>query len=55
MGAQRILGCLSFLFLALASWRSFRERSIGPAARTWFLVGGIFAAVSLALWLGRQA
>jgi len=53
MGATRILGWLSLLFLGLAVWRSLRERAVGPAARTWFLIGSIFALVSFAAWWAK--
>ncbi len=55
MGAMRILGCLSLLFLGLATWRSLRERTVGPATRTWFLIGSIFAVVTLATWLAQRS
>ena len=54
MDAARILGCLSVLFLGLASWRSLQEHTVGPASRTWFLVGSIFALVALAYWLAHK-
>jgi hypothetical protein len=47
MAAQSILGCLSVLFLVLATVRALRERRIGPATRTWLIIGMIFGAVSL--------
>jgi hypothetical protein len=53
MGATQILGWLSLVFLGLATWRSMREGKVGPAARTWFLIGSIFAAVGLAGWFAR--
>jgi hypothetical protein len=37
------------VFLLLAVVRLVRDRRLGPASRTWFLVGGIFAFV--AVWL----
>jgi hypothetical protein len=47
MAAGSILGCLSVVFLVLAIVRTAREGRLGPAARTWLIIGMIFGAVSL--------
>jgi hypothetical protein len=49
MAARYVLGTLAILFLVLGGIRIARERRVGPAARTWLLIGLIFGAVSL--WL----
>jgi hypothetical protein len=55
MAAPYILGCLAVVFLVLGSLRSAREGKVGPAARTWFMIGVIFGVVSLWTWLtGRH-
>jgi hypothetical protein len=46
MAARYILGCLAVVFLVLGTLRSFRDGRVGPAARTWLLIGTIFALVS---------
>jgi hypothetical protein len=51
MAAHYVLGCLAVVFLALAGLRSARDRKVGPAARTWLLIGVIFAVVSTWIWL----
>jgi hypothetical protein len=51
--ARYILAVLAVLFLCLAGVRLTRDGGrIGPASRTWLLVGAIFGAVSLWLWRG---
>ena len=51
MQARTILTILALVFLAAAALRMVRERGrIGPAGKTWWLVGAIFAAVSVWLW-----
>lgn len=50
MDARYILGCLSVVFLVLGSVRSLRDGRVGPAARTWLLIGAIFAIVSVGSW-----
>jgi hypothetical protein len=50
MTAQRILAVMAVIFLLMAGLRAWRDGRLGPAARTWLLVGLIFAAVSLWLW-----
>lgn len=50
MAARYILGLLAIVFLTLGSVRSIRDRQIGPAARTWLLIGLIFGIVSAWLW-----
>jgi hypothetical protein len=55
MPAQYILGCLAVVFLVLGSLRSARDGKVGPAARTWFMIGVIFGVVSAWSWLtGRH-
>jgi hypothetical protein len=50
MVAQHILGSLAVVFLVLGGWRSARDGKVGPAARTWLLIGVIFGVVSALLW-----
>lgn len=53
MAARYILTALALVFLAAAAIRMVRDGGrVGPAARTWFLIGVIFGAVSVWLWLG---
>jgi hypothetical protein len=54
MAAQYIFGCLAVVFLVLASLRSAREGKVGPAARTWLMIGVIFGVVSAWLWLSAR-
>ena len=55
MAARYILGCLALVFLVLGILRSLRDGRVGPAARTWLLIGAIFAIVSATLrWLIRR-
>jgi hypothetical protein len=49
MAARYILGILAIVFLLLGLVRAAREGRIGPAARTWLVIGLMFGAVSL--WL----
>jgi drug/metabolite transporter superfamily protein YnfA len=49
MIARHILLIVGSVFLLFALQRTLQDRRIGPAARTWFLVGGIFVVVSLTL------
>ena len=51
MAANSILGCLAVVFLVLGVLRSVRDGQIGPAARTWLMIGVIFGVVSVWLWL----
>jgi len=51
MAAQTILGVLSLVFLVLGGLRWLRDGRVGPAARTWLLIGMIFGAVSAVTWL----
>ena len=53
MAAKTILGALALLFLVLGGLRALRDGRIGPAARTWLLIGLIFSAVTL--WLTYTA
>jgi uncharacterized membrane protein YidH (DUF202 family) len=47
MIARHILLIVGLAFLLFGVWRLYRERwHIGPAARTWLLVGVIFVVVS---------
>ena len=53
MAAKIILAVLSAVFLVAGAVRLLRDGGrIGPASKTWLLVGTIFAAVSI--WLWRQ-
>jgi hypothetical protein len=50
MAAKYILAALSALFLALAGWRMVGGAAAShPQARTWLIIGVIFALVSV--WL----
>jgi hypothetical protein len=51
MAANSILGCLAVVFLVLGALRSVRDGQLGPAARTWLMIGVIFGVVSVWLWL----
>jgi hypothetical protein len=51
MAAQTILGSLALVFLLFGGLRSLRDGRIGPAARTWLMIGVIFGIVSVFLWL----
>lgn len=51
MAARYILFGLAVVFLVLGVGRAWREGQIGPAARTWLMIGLIFAAVSIWSWL----
>jgi hypothetical protein len=46
MAARYVLGSLSVVFLALGTLRWVRDRRVGPAARTWLLIGLIFGFVA---------
>lgn len=50
MDAKIILAVLAALFLAAAVRRLRQDGGIGPASRTWLLVGTSFALVSAWLW-----
>jgi hypothetical protein len=50
MFVRYILGGLAVVFLILAGTRLVRDRGrMGPAARTWLLIGLIFAVISISL------
>jgi len=51
MPARDILGLLAVVFLVLGGLRAIREGQVGPAARTWLMIGMIFGAVSAWTWL----
>lgn len=51
MAARDILGLLAVVFLILGGLRALREGQVGPAARTWLMIGVIFGAVTLWTWL----
>lgn len=51
MAAHYILGLLAVVFLILGGLRSVREGQVGPAARTWLMIGVIFGVVSVWTWL----
>ncbi|MGH8137953.1 MAG: hypothetical protein ACREVV_07130 [Steroidobacteraceae bacterium] len=55
MPARYILGSLSVVFLVLGATRALREGHVGPAARTWLMIGAIFGAVSIGSWLFARA
>ena len=50
--ARFILMALGTVFLALAGWRVWRQRALGPQARAWLIVGLVFWGVGL--WLGSM-
>jgi hypothetical protein len=55
MAARIIIGVLALVFLILAVSRIVRDGGRwGPAARTWLLIGLIFAAVTLWQWLAAR-
>jgi lipopolysaccharide export LptBFGC system permease protein LptF len=49
MTTKYILSILAVFFLLLGGARLLRDGALRPAAKSWLLVGGIFAAVSA--WL----
>jgi hypothetical protein len=51
MAARDILGLLAVVFLVLGGLRAVSEGRVGPAARTWLMIGVIFGAVSAWTWL----
>jgi len=52
MATKYILLALAVIFLVLAVMRLIRTRNRSdPAARTWLIIGVIFAAVGTWLWL----
>lgn len=52
LDAREILGLLAVVFLALAARRASNGRpDVGRQARTWALVGAVFAVISLWLFL----
>jgi hypothetical protein len=53
MAASDILGLLAVVFLVLGGLRALREGQVGPAARTWLMIGMIFGAVSAWTWLSE--
>jgi len=54
VAARYILGCVALVFLVLGTLRSLRDGRVGIAARTWLLIGAIFAIVSAtSAWLTR--
>ena len=56
MAAKYILVLASAIFLLLAIARIVKDgMHIGPASRTWLIVGCIFGLVSLWLWIGGRA
>jgi len=51
MLAKWIFAALSAMYIAAASTHLVRDRGrVGPAAKTWLIVGGLFALVSAWLW-----
>jgi hypothetical protein len=55
MAAHYILGCLAVVFLVLGASRWAREGKVGPAARTWLLIGILFGIVSAWSWLSGRS
>jgi len=56
MGAETILTNVAILFLAATIWSYLRqEERLTPARKTWLLVAGIFALISLLLRLFFRA
>lgn len=51
--AQAIFSILGPLFLLLGAWRSFSAGALVPQARTWLIVGAMFSAVALYLWVSQ--
>jgi hypothetical protein len=51
MAARDILGLLAVVFLVLGGLRALHEGQVGPAARTWLMIGVIFGAVTAWTWL----
>jgi hypothetical protein len=52
MQAKVILAVMAIAFLAAAAWRVRRDSGrIAPASKTWLLVAGAFALVSMWLWM----
>lgn len=52
MDPRWLFPLLAVLFTGAAVVRSVRQRKLDPACKTWLLMAGIFAAVSLWLRLG---
>lgn len=51
MFAKYILAIAGSAFLVAALARLARDRGkVGPAAKTWLIVGGMFVAVSAWIW-----
>jgi hypothetical protein len=51
MAAKYILAIVGVVFLLIAAVRLAKDRGrIGPAAKTWLIIGVIFVAVSLWSW-----
>lgn len=53
MAARYVFGCLALLFLASGLARTARDGGVGPAARTWLLIGVIFGLVDAWLWVSK--
>jgi hypothetical protein len=52
MGAETILTNVAILFLAATLWTYLRQEGrLSPARKTWLLIAGIFALISLLLRL----
>jgi hypothetical protein len=55
MGAETILTNVAILFLAATFWNYLREEDrLTPARKTWLLVAGIFATISVVVQLFRR-
>lgn len=53
--AELVFTILGPLFLLLGAWRCISAGGLVPQARTWLLVGAIFSAVAVWLWLAQAA
>ena len=55
MPAKYILAIVCAVFLVLALVRFAKNRGrVQPASKTWFLIGGIFVAISIWLWMQKS-
>jgi hypothetical protein len=55
MGAETILTNVAILFLAATLWTYLQQEGhLSPARKTWLLVAGLFATISVVLQLFRR-
>jgi hypothetical protein len=54
MATRYVFGCLALLFLVSGLARTARDGRVGPAARTWLLIGLIFGLVDTWLWISKN-